>query len=97
DSSRSLSTRAGKRAVATSLVAGLAGTLLAGLFGVDGAKQEAKAQTPPKTAEVKAEAKQADGGRTVRGQVVDPDGKPVPGAKVIAVRRHLTPDGIDQP
>jgi beta-lactamase regulating signal transducer with metallopeptidase domain/protocatechuate 3,4-dioxygenase beta subunit len=86
DSSRSLSTCAGRRAVAASLLMGLAGTLLAGMLGVGGIKKEAKAEAPPKTAEAKPEVKQTDDGRTVRGQVIDPDGKPVPGATVTVAR-----------
>ncbi len=40
DSSRTLSTRAGRRAIAATLLAGLAGTLLAGLLGVGGGDRE---------------------------------------------------------
>ena len=86
DSSRSLSTRAGRRAVAAALIAGIAGTLLAGLLGVSGARKEVKA-APPKVEASKPDAEEkADDNRTVHGQVIDPDGKPVPGATV-----YLTP------
>jgi beta-lactamase regulating signal transducer with metallopeptidase domain/protocatechuate 3,4-dioxygenase beta subunit len=90
DTSRSLSTRVGKRAVAAMLAVGLAGTLLAGLLGVAGGKQQALAQSPAKAAESKAEPE--DG--ISRGQVVGPDGKPVPGASVIATRSRMILTGI---
>ncbi len=80
DTSRSLSTRAGTRAVFAMLLVGLTGTLLAGLLGVGGAKSEAQAQV--------AEAKPASNSETIRGQVVDLDGKPVPGATVTGWRQH---------
>ncbi len=80
DTSRSLSTRAGTRAVLAMLIVGLAGTLLAGLLGVGSGENEASAQV--------AEAKPAPTHEIVRGQVVGPDGKPVPGAKIIAQRRR---------
>jgi len=97
DPSRRLSTRAGRQAVAASLLAGLAGTLLAGLLGVGWARKEAKADTPPKAAEAKPDAeKKAEDSRTVRGQVIDPDGKPVPGATVIAARPPAVSHGIGE-
>ena len=83
DTSRSLSTRAGTRAVLAMLVVGLAGTLLAGLLGVGSGENEAMAQV--------AETKPAPNGETIRGQVVGPDGKPVPGAKVTAWRQPRQP------
>ncbi|SIO61105.1 Signal transducer regulating beta-lactamase production, contains metallopeptidase domain [Singulisphaera sp. GP187] len=86
DSSRSLSTRAGRRTVAAALIAGIAGTLLAGLLGVSGARKEVKAAAPQVEAPKPDAAEKADDNRTVHGQVIDPDGKPVPGATV-----YLTP------
>ena len=92
DTSRSLSTRAGKPAVAAMFTLGLAGTVLAGLLGSGGVKHEALAQSSTKEAEVKAKPKD----KTIRGQVVGPDGRPVPGATVIAsrVRPGTVPDGV---
>ena len=82
DSTRSLSTRAGRRTIAATLLAGLAGTIFAGLLGVGGARKELKA-APPKVEASKPDAEEkSDDNRTVHGQVIDPDGKPVPGAKV---------------
>jgi beta-lactamase regulating signal transducer with metallopeptidase domain len=90
DSSRSLSTKAGTRAVWLMLVTGLAGTLLAGLLGVGGPRRPALAQVPTKIEGAKSAPK--DG--TIRGQVVGPDGEPVPGATVIASVVRSNPDGI---
>jgi beta-lactamase regulating signal transducer with metallopeptidase domain/protocatechuate 3,4-dioxygenase beta subunit len=86
DSSRALSTRAGRRAVAAALIAGIAGTLLAGLLGVSGARKEVKAASPKVEASKPDAEEKADDNRTVHGQVIDPDGGPVPGATV-----YLTP------
>ena len=72
DTSRSLSTRAGTRAVLAMLVVGLTGTLLAGLLGVGSGQSEVLAEV--------ADAKPASEKDTIRGQVVGPDGKPVAGA-----------------
>ena len=88
DSSRSLSTRAGRRAVAAALIAGIAGTLLAGLLGVSGARKEVKAAAPKVEASKPDAAEKADDDRTVHGQVIDPDGKPVPGATVYLTPAH---------
>lgn len=71
DSSRQLSTRAGRRAIAATLIAGLAGTILAGLVGVGTAARAV--QGDPKDKEKAA----ADHPKVVKGQVVDPDGKPL--------------------
>ncbi len=54
DSTRVLSTRAGTRAIALTLVAGLAGTLLAGSLGVGEARRKAEVQTTTKADEPKA-------------------------------------------
>ena len=77
DPSRSLSTRAGTRAVLATLAAGFAGTLLAGLLGVGEGKREALAQTEEKAKSVATKPASEDG--KIRGQVVGPDGKPVAG------------------
>jgi beta-lactamase regulating signal transducer with metallopeptidase domain/protocatechuate 3,4-dioxygenase beta subunit len=84
DTSRALSTRAGARAVLAMVAVGLAGTLLAGLLGID-AKRTAVAAGPTAAASEK----------TIRGQVVGPDGKPVSGATVIAWRYRRAPNSID--
>ncbi len=92
DSSRTLSTRAGRRAIAATLLAGLAGTLLAGLLGVGSASSEVRGDEPK--AEKPEEAgehgpklpmiqRRLRGRQTVKGRVVDPDGKPIAGATVI--------------
>jgi beta-lactamase regulating signal transducer with metallopeptidase domain len=90
DSARALSTRAGTKAVCTILAAGLAGTILAGLLVVANGGREALAQAAPKG----VEAPPAESDHTIRGQVVGPDGRPFPGATVIAARRRTDPDGI---
>ena len=69
DTSRSLSTRAGTRAVLAMLAVGLAGTLLAGLLGVGSGQSEVLA--------LEAETKAVTNSEAIRGQVVGPDGKPV--------------------
>ncbi len=85
DSSRQLSTRVGRRAIAATLIAGLVGTILAGLVGVGTA---ARAVQDDKKGNEKATA--ADGPKIVRGQVVDPDGRPVAGARVVDLE-YLAP------
>jgi hypothetical protein len=98
DHSRKISTRAGRRVVAASLLAGLAGTLLAGLLGIGGIKKEAKAETPPKIEEKKPDSKKAKPADVpITGRIVDVEGRPVPGvavrfAEVTRARRDdLTP------
>jgi beta-lactamase regulating signal transducer with metallopeptidase domain len=89
DTSRALSTRAGTRAVLAMLICGLAGTVLAGLLGVEG-RGKANAQTA-------AEADDTQIGpadKTIRGQVVGPDGKPFSGATVILARWQPILNGI---
>ena len=79
DSSRSLSTQAGTRSLLLMLLAGLAGTVGAGLLGVGG----------PRTAAAGPEDEKAPAGvrtRTVTGRVVDLDGRPVAGANVTVAR-----------
>jgi beta-lactamase regulating signal transducer with metallopeptidase domain len=90
DSSRLLSTRAGTRAVAAMVIVGFTGTLLAGLIGVGGGQRKAEAQTAPKGGDSEPGADD----KTIRGQVVDPEGKPIPGATVTAVRSLGVGDGI---
>jgi beta-lactamase regulating signal transducer with metallopeptidase domain len=97
DHSRKISTRADRRVVAASLLAGLAGTLLAGLLGIGGIKKEAKAETPPKIEEKKPDSKKAEHSRTIRGQVVDEDEKPISGATVIASPKQIFPGWVRPP
>ena len=85
DTSRALSTRAGARAVALMVAIGLAGTIFAGLLGIDG--NRAALAEGPNSATVD---------KTIRGQVVGPDGKPVAGATVIAWRSRRAPNSIDE-
>ena len=83
DSSRSLSTTISKRAGAAIVFTGVGGTVLVGLLQIGGASRAA--------AEQAATTKAGQHGQTIRGQVVGPDGKPVPTATVIAApatRRH---------
>jgi beta-lactamase regulating signal transducer with metallopeptidase domain/protocatechuate 3,4-dioxygenase beta subunit len=88
DSSRVLSTRASRRALTATLVFGLIGTTLAGLLGVSGATPKANGDEPKAGAKTKAEAARRTGSepRTLRGKVLDPDGKPAEGAVVIVER-----------
>lgn len=76
------------------ITVGLADTLLASLLGVGQAKQAALAQGQNEAKA--AEAKIDPGSPVIRGQVVGPDGKPVPGATVTAscVRPGWMPEGI---
>lgn len=103
DTSRSLSTRAGKRTVLAMLVAGLAGTLLAGLLVVDGRQREAKAQEPAKAVEVKdgpgrpeddPAAKAARPDVPISGRIVDLEGRPIAGVSV-RIRDFRTPKSGD--
>ncbi len=89
DTSRSLSTQAGTRAVLAMLAVGLLLTICACLLGVDG-KSAAEART---TAEA-GDPTPDPAGKTIRGQVVGPHGKPVTGAMVITWRYRLDPNGI---
>lgn len=90
DSSRSLSTRVGPRAVAAISIVTIASTTLVGLFGIGGTR----AEEPPDATAVNGSPAQADEpseGKppakgtvflSALGTVVDADGKPVAGAKV---------------
>ncbi len=89
DTSRVLSTRAGARAVLAMLFFGLAGTVLAGLLGVDG-RNKAIAQAAATADDPKREPDD----KTIHGQVVTPDGKPKSGATVILARSRRISDGI---
>ena len=86
DSSRAPSTRAGRRAVLLMLIAGLAGTSLAGLLGVGSPRRQARAET-----KAGDDAKKAG---PIRGRVVGPDGGPVVGAWVVAWSSTYQPDGV---
>jgi hypothetical protein len=89
DPSRSLSIRISRRGTTAIVVAGLAATMLASLVGVGGGSRRALAQANATKANDKA--------KPIRGQVVGPDGKPVPGAIVIAARSQLIDRGIGDP
>ncbi len=95
DSTRALSTEAGRRAIAATLVAGLAGTLLVGLLGVGGGnpeflgyepKAERKSATDQRAAPTTTDIPVPMKRTVVRGRVVDPVGKPIAGATVTASR-----------
>ncbi len=100
DSTRTLSTQAGWRAIAATLAAGLAGTLLVALLGVGGGHREVRGDEP----KVEKSKVTGDGSsttshssprgepKTVKGRVVEPDGKPIPGATVTVARYR--PAGI---
>jgi beta-lactamase regulating signal transducer with metallopeptidase domain/protocatechuate 3,4-dioxygenase beta subunit len=95
DSSRTLSTRAGARAIAATLLAGLVGTLLAGLIGVGGRSAEVladepKSEKPPPAVNPSPNTPR----RTVKGRVVDPEGKPVAGAIVTVGQYHTAVLGL---
>ncbi len=89
DSSRTLSTTAGAKAVAATVVAGLMGTLLAGLIGVGGGDHPVLGDEPKgeKPEAVKNDTPNAPPRKkTAHGRVVGPDGKPVSGATVTVSR-----------
>ena len=94
DSTRSLSTRAGRRTIAATLLAGLAGTILAGLLGVGGGSRNLLADEPkPGKSATAGDPRPTPADRvepesriTVKGRVVDPDGSPVAGATVASSR-----------
>jgi beta-lactamase regulating signal transducer with metallopeptidase domain/protocatechuate 3,4-dioxygenase beta subunit len=94
DSTRSLSTRAGRRAITATLLAGLAGTILVGLLGVAGGSQAVLGDEPePKKSATVGDPKPApadpvkpESRITVKGRVVDQDGRPVAGATVASAR-----------
>jgi beta-lactamase regulating signal transducer with metallopeptidase domain len=83
DTSRSLSTRAGRRSVLTMVAVGLAGTVFAGLLGVN---RRTRADDPKRD--------QIDEEKAIHGMVVAPDGKPIAGATVILSRRQRISNGI---
>jgi beta-lactamase regulating signal transducer with metallopeptidase domain/protocatechuate 3,4-dioxygenase beta subunit len=87
DTSQTISTRAGARAIVAMLGIGLVGTLLTGLLAV----RSGKAETRPQAAAGGPQSRD----QSIRGQVVGPDGQPVAGAKVTAWRKHLSavPEG----
>jgi beta-lactamase regulating signal transducer with metallopeptidase domain len=91
DTSRSLSTRVGKRAVMAMLTVGLLVTLLAGLIGVGG-RPAAAARTMADAGDTTSD--QAKNEKSIRGQVVGSDGKPVAGATVVTWRVRLAQNGI---
>ena len=89
DSSRTLSTRAGARAVTATVLAGLIGTLLAGLLGVGSGDRQVlgdEAQGEKLPAALGAAPNLPARTKTVRGRVVGPDGKPFAGATVTIAR-----------
>jgi beta-lactamase regulating signal transducer with metallopeptidase domain/protocatechuate 3,4-dioxygenase beta subunit len=90
DSSRKLSTRAGRRTVAAMGIVGIASTMLVGLLGVGGTRaEEAPTLSAVNTRPIdddkpagKTEPAQRGVSLSARGTVVDAEGKPVAGAKV---------------
>jgi len=95
DTSRTLSTRAGARAIAVTLLAGLAGTLLAGLIGVEVGNRpvlgdEPKVEKPAATLKPSPEATQPKNDVPITGRIVDLEGRPVAGATV-RIMSYATP------
>ncbi len=86
DSTRSLSTRAGRRTLTATLLAGLAGTILAGLLGVGGGSRNLLADEPKPGKSATAEPVKPELRITVKGRVVDQEGRPVAGATVASAR-----------
>lgn len=89
DSTRSLSTRAGRRTLTATLLAGLAATILAGLLGVGRGNPTVQAATGQanKTSEPPAAVKDDQGQAAARdvpitGRIVDLEGRPIPGVTV---------------
>jgi len=82
DSTRTLSTQAGRRAIAATLLAGLAGTLLVGLLGVgagnrsvlgDGPKVEQTSTADRASLPTTEKTPESANHKAVSGRVVDPD------------------------
>ncbi len=89
DSSRTLSTRAGARAVTATVLAGLIVTPVAGLIGVgdgDGRVLGDVAQGDKPAVALSAVPNSPARKKTVQGRVVGPDGKPFAGATVTVAR-----------
>ena len=86
DSTRALSTRAGRRTLAATLLAGLAGTILAGLLGVGGGSPNVLADDPKAATPATADPVKPESRITVKGLVVDQHGRPVAGATVASAR-----------
>jgi beta-lactamase regulating signal transducer with metallopeptidase domain len=95
DSTRTLSTQVARWVIAVTLLAGLAGTLLVGLLAVGGGDPEVLGDEPKveKTSTTDqasllttAKTPESANRKTVSGRVVDPDGKPISGARVTAGR-----------
>jgi beta-lactamase regulating signal transducer with metallopeptidase domain len=89
DTSRSLSTRAGTRASAAMAAVGLALTFIAGSLGAAGG---GKADAHVASSAPDPQPEPAD--KTIRGQVVAPDGNPMAGATVIFSRQVRILNGI---
>ena len=101
DSTRRLSTQAGRRATAATLLAGLVGTLLVGLIGVGGANievlgDELKAEKPQMTLNPSPSTPRKTvsepKGVPITGRIVDLEGRPVAGATV-RIRQITKPKG----
>ncbi len=86
DSTRALSTRAGRRTIAATLLAGLAGTILAGLLGVGGESRNVLADEPKPAKPAPSDPVKPESRITVKGLVVDQEGRPVAGATVASAR-----------
>ncbi len=88
DSSRQVSLRAGRRLVAVALSISVATTVSAGLLGIawdQAGAAPADGQTQVAPPDLRAAASRPSDRFEFRGQVLDPDGKPLPGVKIYLV------------
>ena len=79
DSTRSLSTRAGRRALTGTLLAGLAGTILAGLVGVGGGSRNLIADEPKPGMSATADDPTSALSNLATGQAIKSSGQPTAG------------------
>ncbi|MDR3623314.1 MAG: carboxypeptidase regulatory-like domain-containing protein [Paludisphaera borealis] len=89
DTSRALSTRAGKKAILATLALGLASTTFAGLLGVGGQPRPPEASEPTEAAPLE-EARTLAADVPITGRIVDLEGRPVAGV-VVSVEGVQTP------
>ncbi|APW63706.1 carboxypeptidase regulatory-like domain-containing protein [Paludisphaera borealis] len=93
DTSRALSTRAGKKAILATLILGLASTTFAGLLGVGGQPPPPEAAEPAEAAPLEEEKSLAVD-VPITGRIVDLEGRPVAGV-VVKIGGVKIPKGDD--